>query len=346
MTSLDDVTRELAAYIDGASAQANGTDSAQARELLDQVRRASLGGKKIRPRIVLATHKELGGRRAHAAAQLGAAAELLHTAFVIHDDVIDGDLMRRGESNVAGFYRDQGLDAGLTADQSDRLANAGAILAGDLALTGAMQIAAGCTVPPPMIPTVLSLLSSAITESAIGELADVRLSTTADASLETVLSMTRRKTAPYSFGLPMQWGALLAGAPKELLTKLGSIGAHLGLAFQLHDDLRGAFAPQQRTGKDALCDLREGKHTALIAHARTTAQWNDLAGLVGDPTLDEAGLQTARRLLRDSGAPQVVTDLAEAELHAATALLEPLPLPPHYSDWLVSLPGQDLGRAA
>lgn len=344
---IDPVEAELQAYFDDAAADAaHHTALADGAELWNQIRRVSAGGKRFRPKLVLATHDGLNGRRRDAAVRLAAAVELLHTAFVIHDDVIDGDTVRRGEPNVAGHFLRRARAHGMDEGRAQSLASSAAILAGDLALTGAMHIAATSGAPHTLTSAILHRLSVAIRESAIGEMADVRLSNEWGSSVRQVLEMTGAKTAAYSFSLPLQWGALLAGAGSDVVARLGKAGAHLGLAFQLHDDLLGAFAPQESTGKSPLCDFREGKYTALIAHASATHYWPELATLIGRPDLSDAEVLKVRSMLDACGAADDVATRADDELGKAHAILADLPLPPEYRDWVVSIPGEPHRYAA
>ena len=114
---------------------------AQAR-LWETLVRASEGGKRFRPALVLAAHRAFGGTQDSAAARVGAAVELLHTAFVVHDDVIDGDEVRRGRLNVNGTYAAEAYGCGATAEEAGELGRAAGILAGDLALAAAIGFAA------------------------------------------------------------------------------------------------------------------------------------------------------------------------------------------------------------
>src|SRR5699024_1807756 len=262
--------------------------------------RATEGGKRARPVLLLATHEAFGGGRHEAAVQVGAALELLHTSFVIQDDVIDGDETRRGAPNLPGSGAAEAREQGASPAGSRRLGVAAGILAGDLGLVAALRAVARCDAPGPVVDRLLDLFESTLHTSAAGELADVRLQLTPaaqPAALRDALAVAELKTAAYSFQLPLHAGALLAGARPAPLTALDEVGALLGIGFQLIDDLLGVFGDEQRTGKSALGDLREGKRTALIAHASTTASWPRLRPLVGRDALDAEQAREARRLL-------------------------------------------------
>lgn len=182
----------------------------------------------------------LGRTAFDAAAMTGAAVELLHTVVVIHDDVIDGDDLRRGRPNVSGTYYAYAVTAGATPDEADALGRTDGTLAGDLALAAAIRAVATCGASPDVTHRLLDLFDAALHTTAAGELADVRLSLSIGvASLPESLTMEEQKTSAYSFALPLQAGAVLAGVDDRTVGRLGEAGRTLGIAFQLIDDLLG-----------------------------------------------------------------------------------------------------------
>lgn len=294
------------------------------RVLWETLDRLTEGGKRFRPALLLQHHAALGGTDRQAAAAVADAVELLHTAFVIHDDVIDGDEVRRGRPNVAGTFSARATRAGASPARARRYGEAAGILAGDLALAGSMRAVALCGARPDVVVRLLDLLEDVLHRSAAGELADVRASLTTEASLGDALDIAEWKTAAYSFELPLQAAAILADASEEVVAASGAVGRFLGVAFQLQDDLDGVFGTAEQTGKDPLCDLREGKGTALVAFARSSRRWPELARYVGDPALTEDHARRARELLVACGARRavesLVSDLTDAAV-AATAVL-------------------------
>ncbi len=302
--------------------------------LWDALAAATEGGKRFRPALVTTAHEALGGTCFDAAVEVGAAAELLHTAFVIHDDVIDDDDVRRGRPNVSGTFRTYALGSGAAPADAEAYGRAAGILAGDLALAAAIRAVATCGAATEVIHRLLDLFDAALHTTAAGELADVRLSlSTETASLAESLAMEEQKTSAYSFALPLQAGALLAGSDDETVTRLGEAGRLLGIAFQLIDDLIGVFGDPRETGKSATSDLRSRKQTPLLAHARSTPEWGLIQPYIGRDLTDE-DLAEARRLLTAAGSRQFVEELAEAHLSTARAIIEELGIS---TDLLVSL---------
>ena len=304
-------------------ARAIATDPDHAR-LWDALTSATEGGKRFRPALVMAAHGALGGTAWAAAAMTGAAVELLHTALVIHDDVIDGDDVRRGRPNVSGTMRAYAVAAGATPAAAHPLGHTAGILAGDLALAAAIRAVATCGAEPAVTHRLLDLFDAALHATAAGELADVRMSLgLGPVSLAESLAMEEQKTSAYSFALPLQAGAVLAGADASTVERLGEAGRVLGIAFQLVDDLLGVFGDPARTGKSATSDLRAGKQTPLLAHARSTPEWERIALHVGRE-LTDAEHAEARRLLEASGSRRFVEDLAAAHHDAALAVVADL----------------------
>src|SRR5690606_13459888 len=103
-------------------------------ELWRELRANTSGGKLFRPRMVATAYEGLGGEEDQSVAWVGAAFELLHTALIVHDDVIDRDFVRRGRPNIAGAYRDRAVAAGADAVDAEHRGLSAAVVAGDLAL--------------------------------------------------------------------------------------------------------------------------------------------------------------------------------------------------------------------
>lgn len=304
------------------------------------------GGKRIRPRLLLdfaaalGTHPDYGRADSANAIDLAAGVELLHTSFLLHDDVFDGDLTRRGIPNLIGVLATEAIahapagapdtradatSAGTGTDSAptssaQRLhwARSCGILMGDLLLAEVHQIFARVEIDATARTALLDLLAHAITESVVGEQIDIGLEDgTVVADTATVLEMCRLKTATYTFELPLRAAATLAGATDPALhAALAAAGAHLGLAFQLQDDLLSTFGDPDEHGKDAFSDLREGKETAVISAARLTPAWPEIEPTFGTGDLDFAEGVRLQRLLRDCGAEQFVQRLIDDQTRA------------------------------
>ncbi|ROP74878.1 polyprenyl synthetase family protein [Curtobacterium sp. PhB115] len=338
--SLVDDCLERFFTVSSARAQRFGGSS---EELWRVLRKASIGGKRFRPRMVLTAYAGSGGTDAHAAAHIAAAYELLHTALVVHDDVIDRDWSRRGRPNVAGSFRDNGTTGGLPLPTAEHRGMSAAVIAGDLALAAAPRFVESSGVTGDARSRLLEILDDAVFASAAGEMADVDLSLGVMPTVDEVLAMERAKTSVYSFEAPLQSGAVLAGAPETVVAALGAFGREIGIAYQIVDDLLGVFGDESTTGKSVLGDLREGKRTMLIAYAATTDCWPELSPYLGDPDLTEERAAELRATLVTCGA-RAAAESRIAE-HVALARAELSGLPYDLADRLEGLVNELVERA-
>ncbi len=314
--------------------------------LWDCLEQAGSGGKRLRPALVLAAFTGLGGTDLSLATPVAVSFELLHTAFVIHDDVIDRDLARRGVANVAGRFTERALAHGAIGAQADAWAAAAAILAGDLALSEAHRALAMLPVEPELRGRLLDLLDRAVFVSAAGELADVtNTASKHPLSIDQVVATLEHKTAVYSFEAPLQAGAMLAGASPEAIRVLGLFGRLIGVAFQVTDDILGVFGDPAITGKSVVSDLREGKQTALIAHAGTTTTWPAIAPFIGKADLTEEEGARVKELLRSSGALEAADGLARSHSRRAVEALDTPVIPDVLRDLLTTLAGTAVNRS-
>lgn len=287
------------------------------RPLAGAMRRAAAGGKRFRPALVAAAYRACGGESpaADGVYEVATAFELLHTAFVIHDDVIDRDTERRGSPNVSGEFATLARDQGADAAGAALLGEAAAILAGDVLLHEATRTVSLADVPVATRAALLALLDDAVLVSAAGELADVANAVRQDfPEAADLLVATHDKTAVYSFASPLRAGALLAGSSDATDAALARAGGLAGLAFQLVDDLIGAFAPASRAGRAEGADLRAAKRTPLVALARESPSWAQVDDALSLAWSGPVAVRDAQRALDASGARRRMTVLIEHTL--------------------------------
>ena len=286
------------------------------------------GGKLLRPRLLLeavdafeATADTRDPVDQGSVSSLAAVIEILHYAFLLHDDVIDGDLVRRHRPNLIGTMRDLHPEAPGTA--SLHWGTSAAILMGDLLLSSALLSCARLTLPAAVRARVLDLVDEAITETVAGEQLDVGLGNGAIVpELSTVMSMTTLKTATYSFALPLRLAGALAGAGPRTDRILAGVGRDMGFAFQVQDDLLTMFGDPAAHGKDVLSDMREGKQTVLMSFVRTTERWHEVADVLGASAISEADADRVRRVVQECGARDFAEHLVAERLREVVVSLE------------------------
>ena len=280
------------------------------------------GGKNLRPSLTLAAYAGLGGDDPAAVVPVAAAMEMLHTAMLVHDDILDHDEVRRGRLNVAGTRRAALSQSGLNQDQVEDHVQAAALLGGDLALSSAYDLVSRASLPAHHRIACLDLITGAIRATIAGELLDMYANVTPPQEAKSLL-IAELKTATYSFVVPLHAGAQLAGADPTMVGHLDKIGTALGLSFQLVDDDLGVFGDSSVTGKSVLSDLRAGKRTELLRRGFELA---DPAGLevltqcVGNPSLTEDDAARARTVLQECGARKKALDVARHHARLARRL--------------------------
>ena len=195
------------------------------------------GGKRLRPALVLLAAGALGYRGTHHH-ELAAVVEFIHTATLLHDDVVDESELRRGRRTANAEF-----------------GNAASVLVGDFLYSRAFQIMVGV-----QSMRVMEVLADATNTIAEGEVLQLLNAHNASISEQAYLDVVRRKTAKL-FEAAAQLGAILGAADRAVEEGLASYGRHLGTAFQLIDDVLDYSGDAVETGKNLGDDLNEGKPT-------------------------------------------------------------------------------------
>ncbi|WP_265106944.1 polyprenyl synthetase family protein [Streptomyces sp. ET3-23] len=239
---------------------------------------------------------------------------MFHAFCLIHDDVMDNSTTRRGRDAVhRALARHHAQGRSPTA--ADRLGTGAAILLGDLALAWADELLHSAGLRACQLGAALPLIESMRTEIMYGQHLGLITTGTPAEDLYRALMIVRYKTAKYTCERPLQIGAALVGADAQLLEDLRAFGVPLGEAFQLRDDLLGAFGVPEETGEPILDDLREGKHTARLSLAlqrARPAQRGQLRRLFGHGRLSEEQACAVRGIITSTGAQDAVETMIES----------------------------------
>ncbi|MBP2473746.1 geranylgeranyl diphosphate synthase type I [Crossiella equi] len=294
------------------------------------------GGKRIRPTFAWWGWRAGGGRpeSPDAAEVLRAvsALELIQACALVHDDLMDSSDRRRGQPTLHVRFAMQHHAAGW-AGTPDSFGLSAAILLGDLALAWADDMLYDAALDPAALSRARPVWRAMRTEVLVGQYLDVLAQARAANEPETAMRINRYKTAAYTVERPLHLGVALAGGPPELVDALRAFGTDLGIGFQLRDDLLGVFGDPKVTGKPAGDDLREGKRTLLVTLGlRRAEERGDRAALtalqeaIGNPALDEAGVDRTRQLLHELGAVEAVEERITAHTEAALSALATAPV--------------------
>jgi octaprenyl-diphosphate synthase len=292
--------------------------------LIDQIAHyiISAGGKRIRPMLVLLFSGALGfvGRERF---ELAATVEFIHTATLLHDDVVDESGLRRGRSTANAMF-----------------GNAASVLVGDFVYSRAFQMMVSVN-----RMRVLEVLADATNVIAEGEVLQLMNMHDPDVAVDDYLRVIRFKTAKL-FEASARLGAVLAEADSATEEACAAYGRSLGTAFQLVDDLLDYEGATEQLGKNVGNDLREGKPTlplliamergspderAIVRHAIVHGEVARLAEIVG--------------IVRATGAIDATRDAARAEADKARASLDALPSTA-YRDALLDLSVRSVDRSS
>jgi len=263
-----------------------------------------LGGKRLRP-ICVALGARTGTGFSPAARELAVAVELVHCATLLHDDVVDVGDQRRGAPSARTVY-----------------GNAASIFAGDWLLVTALQRVRRADVGA----EVLGRLLDVIEEMIFAESIQLEQRGRVDTSLEDYFKVVEGKTAAL-FRWAMFAGARAGGAGDEEASLLERYGMHLGVAFQLVDDLLDYAGDPDATGKALFTDLREGKMTypLLVARDGDATARALLQQVVENEADDARAMGALLEKLRTSGALEACRDLALEHADQAIATVADLP---------------------
>ena len=280
------------------------SDVALIRQVAEYI--ISSGGKRLRPALLILVAGACGYRgRAHH--ELAAVVEFIHTATLLHDDVVDDSSMRRGRATANAEF-----------------GNPASVLVGDFLYSRAFQMMVSV-----QDMRVMEVLADATNTIAEGEVLQLMSIHNIDITEDEYLRVVRSKTAKL-FEAAGRLGGIVSGVSSELEEALARYGAHIGTAFQLVDDILDYSGELEHTGKNIGEDLAEGKVTLpLIFTVRHAApgQQDLIRKAVASPA--ETDFEPVVAAMRECGALDYARSRAVAESRLATAALESVPNSKH-----------------
>ncbi len=263
------------------------------------------GGKRVRPSLHLLAAR-LGGYQGKHDILLATVLEFIHSATLIHDDIIDEAKIRRGRPSV-----------------NHNWGNNLTVLFGDYLFAKAMQLALGAGSLP-----VMEKLADVTLRMTEGEMLQTRFVGRLDLSVEEYLDLVEKKTAAL-FGCCCELGGMLAEVAPERSAALRDYGINLGLAFQLVDDMLDFTGDPETLGKPSANDLREGKATLalldLLQDGPTEALGLARKVMEQGNDQDDKAIGSLVEMLHEEGALERTRERARQYANRATELLEPFP---------------------
>jgi geranylgeranyl diphosphate synthase type I len=208
------------------------------------------GGKRLRPAVVMLSADAVKRGSSQDIIQAALALELTHTFTLIHDDIMDGDTLRRGVQTV---HTKWDMPTG--------------ILAGDVLYARAFEFICMAKASDTAKVRAVSMLSRACADICEGQHLDMSFAKRNDVDEYEYLEMVKKKTGVL-YAAAAGIGAILAGSSPQQAKALYLFGLNTGIAFQIQDDLIDLLTPAEKSGKDRASDLREGKQTLIMIKAR------------------------------------------------------------------------------
>lgn len=263
------------------------------------------GGKRLRPILTIICSKLINHTNDERHIGLAAAVELIHTATLLHDDVVDISSLRRGN---------------ITANE--KWGNKESILVGDFLLSGAFRLMVkdGSL----RILDILSLASSIMAEGEVMQIASIN---NISITKEEYIKIISAKTAEL-FAASCQIGAIITSLPLNLEMDLRNFGYHLGIAFQILDDILDYSAKQQDFGKSIGSDFKEGKVTLpiIIAYERSSSEERDfLTNAISKVHQIDSDLERVIALINKSNALDESSKIAQEYIKLADQNLQSFP---------------------
>ena len=269
------------------------------------------GGKLLRGALVKLGYELAAGAPPPGVLEAAAAYETLHTGFLVHDDIMDDSSLRRGRPSAHVL-------AG-----GGRYGTAQAICLADAAFFMAHRALADSGLEAARVVQAQADFSHIAQDTAAGQMLDMKYACPGAARTEAdVLRIYALKTAAYTICGPLRVGGRLGGATDAQLQAFTDYGRHVGLAYQIQDDILGVFGSEEVVGKPVTSDISENKNTVLIVYAHSAAtspQRQTLDRLYGRADLSAEDIASIKEIFVDSGALDYARNLAQSEVAAAVA---------------------------
>ncbi len=333
------IDQELTTYLDDKIKEAQKQDLFTAN-LAKQTKKIILsGGKRLRPAFMYWGYIAGGGQDQEKILKTSISIELVHNFLLMHDDIIDHGEMRHGVATLNAKYAKIGK---LFFGQEDakHFGNSMALIFGDMVSAMSNQVIFTSNFSSDLIVKALKQIQAIVSQTVIGEIQDIYMDSSGQASEEAILKMYRNKTACYTIEGPLVLGAVLAGADEKIFKVLSAYALPLGMAFQIQDDILGIFGLEKELGKEIGLDIKEGKKTLLLVKALELGnreQKTFLKKILGQKAISRLEIKKFQEIMVASGALQYVQELASGLVAEAKKSLTKKAINSEAEDFLLSV---------
>lgn len=281
-------------------------------DMLTRYKKFCHGGKKLRGALIQLGYEIAGGNKKDVL-EASTCIEIIHSFLLMHDDIEDMDVLRRGRPTVHRQYESEHESLKLKKDASHYGISMG-INTGDLGAYLGVEVILGSQLPEERkIKAVLSL-SRVLQRVCYGQGLDVTYEQMKGISEHDVMQVHLHKTSIYTIGGPLKIGALLGGLTGGKIKAIEKFGEPVGIAFQLRDDELGLFSNEETLGKPIGGDVKEGKNTILHIKALEKARDKDKKFLLyayGNENLSEKEVRKVQEITIKTGSLKYSQELSK-----------------------------------
>ncbi len=298
-------------------------------------------GKRIRPILFVIGYLGFAKRKVPGLYRSALAIELLHDFMLVHDDIIDKSLTRRGKPSMHAMLDNYLKHFGKLKFSGQDMA----LVAGDVMYAMAIDAFLSIKEEPCRKEKALKNFIRAAIFTGGGEFIELVNDTKKihQVSRKDIYKIYDYKTAHYTFATPLSTGAILAGASPKTIENISRYGIFLGRAFQIKDDILGVFGDEKKIGKSTLSDLQESKKTVLIWKAYQQGSVREkslIKRVLTKKRVTKKDLRAIRLVMEKTGALRFAQEEIDRLTHNAQDLVKTLPMRKKYRQILKNYPDQ------
>ncbi len=308
-------------------------------EALDRLGKFSLGGKGVRGSLSMLSAEMFGFDKKDILLDIAACLEILQASLLIHDDIMDNDLTRRGNPSLFAQYIKNGKE--IEANDPLHYGRSMGICIGDIGFFIALTVASNALNSHPQKDKALSLLYKELTIVGLAQMDDITFASSKSfPDTRDILRMYLYKTAHYTFSLPLSLGAVITNQSDKTIEQMEKLGEHIGLLFQLKDDEIGIYSSEEKIGKPIGSDLRENKKTlfrTLLETKLTPQEQNIMNTLSQKEHIEKKDLSVYLSLLEKYNIKQEVEQIGKEHSQNAEYIVNNLEVEKKHKDVITEL---------
>ncbi len=299
------------------------------------------GGKRVRPALIIAGYKAVGGEEPEKIVPASLSIEALQSYLLIHDDIMDEDELRRGDTTLHKMYEEY-HEKEFPDGRAERFGENMGIIVGDIANSFAVAQLIKSDFDCEIKMKALEKFEQIHRHTGYGQVLDVTFNEKGldDVDEEDVLTVHYLKTSQYTMAGPLELGTIFAEGSEEQRKMLKEYGEKAGKAFQVYDDMLGLYGDEEKLGKPIGSDLEEGKKTLLMVKAYENGneeQRKKLKETLGKKDVTEEEVREVRRIVKETGSYEYSREMTVKLAEEAKDVLDEEKLDPKIVKFLRGL---------